>query len=239
MRVQWLRSALVAEPAPAVADALELLLKLSESGNASAREVVTSLVFLVVQQAEPTLTSSLRLCSVERDLRSLRRLLEQGPQPVLQARPFTEQPVPDYGRGRELTLGERRTLARRPSRKDFERLLRDPHPMVISLILGNPRAVEDDIVRLATIRPARTELLKEIAKRTMWMQRARVRRCFLHNPGTPPELAVPLLYLCTRQELLELVTASYVQKVVRRCALELCEQRAPLPHFVRVFEEIQ
>src|SRR2546430_7350917 len=33
--------------------------------------------------------------------------------------------------GRALTLGERRALARKPSRAAFDKLLRDPHPLVI------------------------------------------------------------------------------------------------------------
>ena len=57
--------------------------------------------------------------------------------------------VPDFGRGRPLTLGERKTLARRRDRQLLGRVLRDPHPDVIQVLLGNPALTEEDVVRLA------------------------------------------------------------------------------------------
>ena len=69
--------------------------------------------------------------------------------------------IPDYGRGRPLTLGERKSLARRPDRAMLDRLLHDPHPDVIRRLLRNPRLTEDDVVRLAARRPGRPEVLVE------------------------------------------------------------------------------
>ena len=50
--------------------------------------------------------------------------------------PMTAPEVARHG-DRPLTLGERKSLARQPSRAALARLLRDPHPAVVELLLDN------------------------------------------------------------------------------------------------------
>jgi hypothetical protein len=139
-----------------------------------------------------------------------------------------ETRVPDYGSGRELTLGERRNLARRANRAAFDRLLADPHPRVIRELLTNPKLTEDDVVRLAARRPARAEILRQLARSPRWLRRSRVRLALLFNPGCPPELSIPLLGLCVRSELDQLVHSPDTPVVLRATAFELLERRPPL-----------
>jgi hypothetical protein len=142
----------------------------------------------------------------------------------LEPRP-SDPPVPDYGAGRELTVGERKSLARRPSRRSFEKLLRDPHPMVIQQLLQNPKLTEDDVIRLAAHRPARVETLTEIARLPRWLSRPRVRLTMLLNPGTPEHIAVPLLGACTRSELREVLQSADTPVLLRATAAELLLRR--------------
>jgi hypothetical protein len=147
------------------------------------------------------------------------------------AAPPIEPPVlevPDYGTGRELTVGERRSLARRPRRGSIEKLLMDPHPLVIRQLLENPSLVEDDVLRLATQRPARGEALQELVGSTHWLCRRRVRLALVLNPGTPPHVAVPLLVVCNRNDLLEVATTTTVPTLLRVAARELLGKRPPL-----------
>jgi len=95
--------------------------------------------------------------------------------------------------GRPLTLGERKSLARRPSRDLLAKVLRDPHPDVVCILLGNPRLTEDDLVRLCARRPIAPEVLREVARSPRWMVRYRVRVAILRNPHTPLDLALPLV----------------------------------------------
>jgi hypothetical protein len=52
--------------------------------------------------------------------------------------------VPDFGRGRPLTLGERKSLARTHDRSLIQRVVRDPHPDVVRILLDNPSLTEED-----------------------------------------------------------------------------------------------
>ena len=113
----------------------------------------------------------LRRAALDGELSCLERLL--GPDPVknLERPP---EPAPPHG-ARPLTLGERKSLARRPSRRALDALMRDPHPAVIRAVLDSPRLTEDDVVRMAARRPGSAAALTEIARHAKWMLRPRVR----------------------------------------------------------------
>ncbi|HOU91720.1 MAG TPA: hypothetical protein PLU22_11785 [Polyangiaceae bacterium] len=224
----WLHSELVRMGFEQAATVLDELCEESERGEPSAREVLLSVAMVFAALGESELVAHLREEAAARHLLSLDRLLrhvprrddaDDEPDPTL---------VPDYHAGRELTLGERRSLARRPSRRAFDALLRDPHPLVIRQLLGNPALTEDDVVRLVSRRPARVAVLQEVASRSRWLCRPRVRLALLLNPGSPSTIVMPLLGLCTRPELRRVAQATHVSPVLRATALELLGFRPPL-----------
>ena len=128
---------------------------------------------------------------------------------------------------REHTFGGDRARCGREWGHQNDMLLRDPHPMVVTELLTNPKTTEDDVVRLAALRPARPSSIEAIA-RTRWLTRRRVRMTVLLNPGSPPRVALPLVGLCTRTELLELARAADVPVILRITANELADRRPPL-----------
>ncbi len=153
-------------------------------------------------------------------LEDLGRLLRRG---AVASHPPPSK-VPEYRADRELTIGERRSMARRPDRRLFEKLLADPNPLVIERLLENPRLTEDDVVRLAARRPAPVEAQLVLA-RTPWLSRRRVRLTLLQNPGAPPAVTVPLLALCTHTELRMLSKSFESAAIVREVAGELLSIR--------------
>lgn len=100
--------------------------------------------------------------------------------------------IPDFGRGRKVSLGERKSLARRRDRDLIMRVLRDPSPDVIRILLGNPALTEDDVVRLCAQRPVAAEVLREVFRHPRWVVRYRVRRAIVRNPFCPLDLALQL-----------------------------------------------
>jgi hypothetical protein len=142
----------------------------------------------------------LRACR-ERNHRHLQRLLlsPSGPAQPDEAR------VPDYGKGRPLTLGERKSLARRPNRKVLERVLADPHPAVIHNLLMNPKLTELDVLKLVSRRPLPADVLRELYRNPRWSRRYRVKVGLVRNPSTPPSIATKLLPQLMRQDLEEVL----------------------------------
>lgn len=137
--------------------------------------------------------------------------------------------VPDYGRGRVLTLGERKTLARKPDRKLIDRVLRDPHPDVIALLLQNPRITEDDVVRLCARRPNVPEVLLQVFAALRWSQRTRVQTSLARNPYTPRDVAEALVPLLDPETLHDMAADEHLAPRVRRRALEVLSRLPPTP----------
>lgn len=225
LRVDWLDAHVQSQPAAALAPLLDVVIGESEISEPRAREVLLTIASWVAGSAREGDLEGLRSAALEQRLLSLQRVIRRVPAPSQP--PQSEPRVPDYGVGRELTLGERRNLARRADRDGFDALLRDPHPMVIGELLANPKTTEDDVVRIAAHRPARASSIAAIA-RTRWLTRPRVRMTILLNPGSPPAIAVPLVGLCTRAELLELSRGADVPAILRITAAELAARRPPL-----------
>ncbi|MBL0197262.1 MAG: hypothetical protein IPQ09_24150 [Myxococcales bacterium] len=188
-----------------LADALDELARLADAFDPRAREALLSVVTAMNQARCEARLQVLREEAAGRGLGGLERLLRararaQSTEPA-DVVDDDESRVPDYGAGRVLTLGERKSLARRPDRDMLERLLLDPHPDVIRRLLANPRLTEELVVRLASRRPGLRAVLSEIARAPRWGGRARVRLALILNPSLPEDIAVRLASLLLRQEL--------------------------------------
>jgi hypothetical protein len=51
----------------------------------------------------------------------------------------------------------------------------------------------------------------------------------VQNPSTPAEIAVPIVRLLLRHDLVEVVRATHVPSIVRAAAVELVARRPPVP----------
>jgi hypothetical protein len=223
LRVAFLRDYLADGESSDVSRVFDALAGSSSRGDD--REALLALVMLLAALADDKVLDRLGHNAASQHLTRLSRLLRRAPE---LNRGQSAPTMPDYGAGRELTVGERRAMARRPSRASFDKLLKDPHPLVIGQLLENPRLTEDDLIRVAARRPANVEALRAIA-RTDWLCQPRVRMSLIHNPGTPSAIAVPLLAVCMRPELEQIRISSECSELVREIAEELLILRSVVP----------
>jgi hypothetical protein len=235
LRVEYARTELYAVECPTVAYALDDVCRRAERTDQAAREVMIAFVPVVVDPKHLVRLAEIRSSGQRLGLGALGRLLfcctAGGHLPPARAqdedagKQQAAQGTLSHRDGRPLTLGERRALARSPSREVLARLLRDPHPMVVRLLLANPRVTEQDVVRMAARRPAAAAVAREIAK--TWVRQARIRRSLVLNPGTPPAVSAPLLALMARPELRQVAQAMDIPPVVRALAQEIADLRPP------------
>ncbi len=141
-----------------------------------------------------------------------RLLLSAQPPP-----PGSPQPAALPG-DRELTLGERKSLARGRRRDVLDRLLRDPDETVLVILLGNPRITEDDVVRLAARRPTTSGAQRAILHCERFIARYAVKRALVLNPYTPSDLAARLVVLLTRPDQRAVADDPSLHEAVREAA---------------------
>lgn len=214
------------------ARALEYVAERAEQADPAALEVIAAAMPILTNPERKTWVEALRQAAKREALLPLSRLLVRRVK-------HGEDVFDDHGEpaaslrlepgGRPLSLGERRALARKPSRATLDKLMADPHPLVIQNLLMNPRLTEDDVVRMASRRPAHREAIVQIARTPKWMVQARVRLAVVLNPGTPPEVSVPALPQLSRSELREVVALTHLPAVVRIAARDLLQRRPPMP----------
>jgi hypothetical protein len=115
----------------------------------------------------------------------------------------------------EMALGERVALARRASRGVIPALLEDPEAGVLRALLGNPRIVEREIVRIAARPETPPEALGALARHPVWSGRLAVRMAILANPRTPVPDALGLVQRFPRQDLQKLARDGALPRIVQ------------------------
>ncbi len=209
-----------------MASELDALALAAEQGDENAKEALVAVVDAMNDPRAERTVQLLREDAAGTGLVALDRLLRRPLHPSLQPGPRSQRP-PDYGYGRPLTLGERKSLAKKPDRNVLERLLGDPHPDVIKGVLRNTRLTEDDVVRFVARVPGRPEVLAEVARSPKWVHRPRVRLALVLNPHSLVEQTIPLVGLLLRHELRLVVDARNVPMPVRAAAVEHLKRRYP------------
>ncbi|MCA9522410.1 MAG: hypothetical protein KC609_15625 [Myxococcales bacterium] len=119
------------------------------------------------------------------------------------------------------TLGERKTKARRSRGERLERLLLDPAPSVVELLLDNPGMSLAWTLRIASRRPNYAALLTLIMGHRRWVRLPDVQLSLARNPYMPTGLAMFLLPLLSGQTLREIEADGTLAPEVRDFALKL------------------
>jgi hypothetical protein len=230
LRIAYVQSVLRSGDVVEIARWLDVICARAEQAEPLAREVLVALVDALLQDpSHGVLVQRLREEAAGVPHLALERLVRKPVSiaPLREVPAPDEDRIPDYGCGRPLTLGERKSLARKPDREMTERLLRDPHPDVIRQLLSNPKVTEDDVLSVAARRPCRPDVLTQIARMPRWTHRPRIRIALVLNPDTPLEVTAPLVGLLVRQELRLVASSTTVAPALRALCLEHLERRPP------------
>ncbi len=180
-----------------------VIFTLKKEDNISLRIMKALINILIDIENESSLIKekieSIYLTSIENGYEEIKMLFLRPP-PVMIADPedFEEWDVELC----KVTLGERKSFAKRLDRKMIERLLRDPAPEVIRILLLNPRLFESDVIALGARRPNFAPVLLEIYKSYRWKDNRRITTTLVRNPYCYPYLSIKLTYLLLRTDLL-------------------------------------
>ncbi len=105
---------------------------------------------------------------------------------------------------RQLSRGEKTSLARIADRDLVLPLLEENDPMVLEALCQNARLVPDDVVRWLAVGHPEGPALEALAAVKRWSGRPAVREALIRHPRTPRGAALGLLVSATRAEWLRL-----------------------------------
>ena len=126
---------------------------------------------------------------------------------------------------RDVTVGERRTLAAGPKRRILERLLMDPNPLVIRKLLDNPQIRLEDVMVVVTRRPTSPELLHEVVRHPRWFARGRIREGLVRNPYNETGYSLKLLPSLGIKLLRQIAQSGDLHPVLHESAARLVQLR--------------
>ena len=121
----------------------------------------------------------------------------------------------------ELAEGQRVALARRASRAVIGTLIGTGSRRELQGLLGNPRMIEADAVRIASRDSISPDALALLAGHERWGCRRPVRLALLANPRTPVPAALRLLRGFSVQDLRRLMRNESIPRIVRISAERL------------------
>lgn len=134
-------------------------------------------------------------------------------------------PEPRLQIDREVSVGERRQMARQAKRKMIDQLLLDPNPLVVSQVLRNPNVRESDVLQVASRRPNTPEILFEIIQIMRWYKRNRVREALVMNPYNSTGQSLRLLPTLGIQVLRSVKNSRHIHPAVIETAELLVDLR--------------
>jgi hypothetical protein len=227
LQVGWVRSEIERVGAARAADVLSVVLARAEQREERYATLLLRVSLALSSPLGAPLKGGIAAVAAARGQSSLARFLghSERPEPGDESAPENEREIPDFGRGRPLALGERKSLARTHDRNLLARVLRDPHPDVIRVLLDNPAVVEADVVRLCARRPSRPQVLAEVFVHPRWVLRYRVRLSLALNPFTPEEITLQILPHLTPADLREVRISPQLSQRVR----DACSQKNETP----------
>lgn len=188
VRAAFVRHTLLGMPPAQVADLFMVAMSSAESRQPLHVELLQSMSLALADEACEALCDAVRRLLEAGAHASLALALRRG---RVEEDPETQR-IPDFGKGRTLTLGERKSVARTTNRELITRVLRDPDPLVMRILLGNPLVTETDLVRLCSRRPVSTEILREVFRSVRWMVRYPVKVTLALNPYTPLDISLQI-----------------------------------------------
>lgn len=125
---------------------------------------------------------------------------------------------------RDITLGQRKSMARGADPDILSQLLEDDHPDVQANLLSNPRLTAREVVRAAAKHEALPHALRGIARHHRWMHHIEVRRALAKNPETPLDVSGRILANLPMTDLQEVVEDARIHPTLRELARQRLER---------------
>jgi hypothetical protein len=122
---------------------------------------------------------------------------------------------------KDVPVGMRKSLARRPDFKLIQRIARDQDHRVIEHLLDNPRLTENDVIRIGSARPTSPKALEAIFRHRRWISRYSVKKVIVFNPHSALSMALRLLPYLKLQDLDEVTSSSGLDPVLVETAERL------------------
>jgi hypothetical protein len=135
-----------------------------------------------------------------------------------------ENPYEDLGL-RELSLGEKKSLARSRDRDFINRILHEQHPAVINILLQNPFLTIKEVIKIASKRPTNQQVLLTVYRHMKWINYYSVKKALVNNPYCPTQMALSLLHYLLEQDIADVAESQMLHPKIQEAAQDILEKK--------------
>lgn len=129
----------------------------------------------------------------------------------------------------ELTLGEKKALARVILEKDIEKFVNETDIRVLEILFRHPSLTSKYVIRMLARRPQRPEVFRSIVSHPRWLSAGDVQKAIVFNPYAPPGVALKLLPLLRVADIREAANSTQLAPSIRAYAQRLRVLRTYVP----------
>jgi hypothetical protein len=122
-------------------------------------------------------------------------------------------------------VGEKVKLAQTGNKAVRNVLLAESNKIVVLTALGNPKITEPEVEAVARNRSVVEDALREIAKNKEWMKSYSIMSAVIHNPKTPPGIAMKYVKFLKKRDIGLLSKNKGVSDAVRNAALRIVKAK--------------
>ncbi|HTU02605.1 MAG TPA: hypothetical protein VMG58_12345 [Candidatus Sulfotelmatobacter sp.] len=131
---------------------------------------------------------------------------------------------------KELSVGQRLTLAKKGNKDVRMILIKDSNEMVALEVVGSPRITDGEILAISMMRDVSDKVLRIIANNRKYRQNKQIVLALLNNPRTPVGVALGLgISALTDRELTDLSKNRNIPGAVSRAAKAIIDRRRSGP----------
>lgn len=209
------------KPAAAVVDAVQALM--TQVDLPGYRQCYLAVVHALIRRRSLGYkrVEVLYRAAVAADCGPVRLLLLRAP-PLVVAGDDEVLPDPELV---EVSLGRRKSMARTTDLDLRTKIALDPDPSVVSILLGNPRLTERDVVRIVARRPNLATIIELVAGHGRWSHRNAIQHSVAQNPYTPASVAASMVPFLTGRHLREVARDAALHRAVQETAATVIRWR--------------
>lgn len=138
---------------------------------------------------------------------------------------------------KDVPLGMRKSLARKPDFKLIQQIARDQDHRVIEHLLDNSRLTETDVIKIGSTRPTSPKVLEVIYNHRRWITRYSVKKVIVFNPHSPLTMALRLLTYMQVQDLDQIVASPDLDPILIEEATRIRKKKGntePPDHYLEI-----
>lgn len=126
-----------------------------------------------------------------------------------------------WDRLRAMSRNERVLHAAKAERPERLVLVQDNDPQVLFYLLKNPRIGVEEVARVAKSPYLTYQVAEVILKTSQWSNHPEVKIALVHNPKTPPAMALKVLPGLPKPEIAKIARGAAVSQALKQAALKL------------------